>query len=304
MTIIIKRAENGPVCGKQAGLFYSRRFFKFCFSRGSFAFTITGVEILNKRGPKMYCPKCGTENDEGRELCGSCGEALACKPLQVAIVDAKASGYAITALVLGLLSLCTNMLTALPAIIFGIVALVKISKSNGQLKGNGMAIAGIAVPAVFGLFVLPMMLAILMPALSKTRSLAQRLVCAENLKGLAIATMVYANDYDNKFPTADKWNDLLVSETDVDPLSFRCKSTDEGPSNYAMNKNLAGKSTNVSAETVLFFESGPGWNQVGASDDLNIDNHCGEGCNIAFSDGHIEFVKSEDIGSLKWTVEE
>ncbi|MBN1457609.1 MAG: DUF4190 domain-containing protein [Sedimentisphaerales bacterium] len=247
----------------------------------------------------MYCPKCGLENEEGRELCSACNWVLSSQ-FSEPTKDARTSGLAITALVLGLLSLCTGMLTALPAIIFGIVALVKISKSRGQLKGNGMAIAGIGVPAVFGLFILPMMLAILMPALSKTRHLAERLVCATNLKGLGTAMVVYANDYDNKFPTGDKWNDLLVSETDVNPLIFRCKSADEGPSNYAMNENLAGKSTSVPAQTVLLFESGPGWNQVGGADDLSVENHCEEGCNILFADGHTEFVMSEDIDSLEW----
>lgn len=252
----------------------------------------------------MYCSKCGTENDDGRELCGSCGEKLMVKTSQAGI-DVKASGYAITALVLGILSLCTGMLTALPAMIFGIVALVKIAKSNGQLKGNGMAIAGIAVPAVFGLLVLPMTLAILMPALSKTKSMAQRLVCKTNLTGLAVAMAVYANDNDDKFLTGDKWNDLLVSEVDVDPKSYRCKGAQEGPCNYAMNENLAGKGINVPipAQTVVLFESRPGWNQVGGVDDVNVDNHRGEGCNILFADGHVEFVKLEKICSLKWTVE-
>jgi len=277
-------------------------FFRFCFARGSFVLTIISVQILNKKGSKMYCPKCGVENEEGRELCSACSWVLSsqfAEPTE----DARTSGLAITALVLGLLSFCTMMLTALPAMIFGIVALVKIGKSRGQLKGNGMAIAGIAVPAIFGLFILPMMLAILMPALNKTKVLAQRLVCATNLKGLGTAMMVYTDDNDNKYPTAEKWNDLLVSEVDADPRMFRCKSAQEGPSNYAMNENLAGKTDNVPAETVLLFESRPGWNQVGGVDDVNVDNHCGEGCNIVFADGYTEFVKLEKICSLKWTVE-
>jgi hypothetical protein len=62
--------------------------------------------------------------------------------------NAKTSGLAITSLVLAILSPFTCLLTAIPAIILGIVGLVKISKSGGQLKGSGFAIAGIALPVV------------------------------------------------------------------------------------------------------------------------------------------------------------
>ena len=53
----------------------------------------------------------------------------------------------------------------------------------------------------------------------------------------------------------------------------------------------------------MLFETVPGWNQVGGPDILTTENHRGEGCNIVFADGHTEFVRTEDIDSLKWTVE-
>lgn len=248
----------------------------------------------------MYCPKCGTENEDGREICSSCSWVLASVSTGP-LVDAKTSGLAITALVLGILSFFTCYITAIPAIIFGIIALVKINKSGGRQKGIGMAIVGMALPVT--LLPVMAMLAIMMPALNKTKALAQRLVCSTNLQGLGTALVVYTNDYDDKLPTSQKWCDLLISEADVGPMSFRCKGVKEGPSNYAMNENLIDKGLDVPADMVMLFETVPGWNQVGGPDILTTENHRGEGCNIVFADGYTKFVRTEDIDSLKWTVE-
>jgi len=95
----------------------------------------------------MYCPKCGTENPDDAQVCRSCSWVLTSTPTQAPALGVKTSGLAIAALVLGILSFFTCGITAIPAIILGIVGLVKIRKSGGRLKGNGFAIAGIAVPA-------------------------------------------------------------------------------------------------------------------------------------------------------------
>jgi len=56
--------------------------------------------------------------------------------------SAKTSKLAIWSFVLGILSLWCGV-TAIPALVFGIVGLVNINQSKGQLKGAGFAIAGI-----------------------------------------------------------------------------------------------------------------------------------------------------------------
>lgn len=45
------------------------------------------------------------------------------------------------------------------------------------------------------------------------------------------------------------------------------------------------------------------WNQVGGPELLTTENHKGEGCNVLFNDLHVEFIKMERIGELKWGVE-
>lgn len=118
----------------------------------------------------------------------------------------------------------------------------------------------------------------------------------------------------------------------------------EGESSYAINKNLDGRDiSRVPGDIVLVFETNYGkepggrqeklanrwwyrylskndehglygirgskrvyklrWNQNGGPEMLTTENHK-DGCNVAFVDTHVKFVRTEDIGNLKWTVED
>lgn len=248
----------------------------------------------------MYCPKCGTQNPDVALVCSSCSAVLSGASTQAQMPVTKTSGLAIAALVLAILSPFTCFITAVPAIIMGIIALVMIPQSRGQLKGTGLAITGIVLPIVLVPLV-PCFMGVLMPALVRVRQIAFRMVCGQNMSGLGMAMLIYANDYDDEFPTQTEWCDLLMKYADVPREQFRCKGALEGPCNYAMNKNVWNFSKrDVPPDMVVLFETGPGWNQVGGPEMLTTDNHQGEGCNILFADNHVEFVKTEDLDKLKW----
>ncbi len=249
----------------------------------------------------MYCPKCGTENPDDAQLCHSCSWVLTSISTVAPNPNAKTSRLAITALVLAILSFFTFFITAIPALIFGIISLVKIEKSAGLLKGKGLAIAGLAFPAALAPFAL--MLAILMPALARARAIAQRKVCATNMSGLGKAMFIYADDNNNTLPIPSQWCDLLIENADVSEKSFLCAGVHEGPCNYAMNENIENIDENTPPDIVLLFETSPGWNQVGGPEILTIENHNGEGCNVLFADGYVEFVKKKDVNNIKWTTE-
>ena len=86
-------------------------------------------------------------------------------------VTAKTSGLAIASLILGICGLVSCGITGIVGLILGIVGLGSIRKNAGQLKGQGLAIAGIAVSAV-GIVLVPIMcilIAILTPALTRAR---------------------------------------------------------------------------------------------------------------------------------------
>ena len=145
----------------------------------------------------MYCPKCGKENPDDAQLCHSCSAVLTSTPTQVPALGVKTSGMAIAALVLGILSIFTLGLTAIPAIILGIIGLVRIEKSGGKLTGKGFAIVGIVAPVV--LVPILLMVAILMPALQRVRKEARTHVCQANLHQWAMVFSMYTQDNDGYF---------------------------------------------------------------------------------------------------------
>jgi competence protein ComGC len=98
----------------------------------------------------------------------------------------KTSGAAIASMVLGILSLFCSIFTAIPALICGAVALVKINKSRGQLAGQGQAIAGLVLGG-FGMMIMPILAAMVIPAFSVARGKAQEVQCMNNVKQISIA---------------------------------------------------------------------------------------------------------------------
>jgi len=251
----------------------------------------------------MKCPKCGAENPEYANQCQACNFSLIPAEAGAAAVPVKTSGLAVAALILGILAFFTCGLTIIPALICGIIALVKISGSRGSLKGTAMAVTGIVLPVVVIPF-MALLMAIFMPALAQVRHLAQRTLCSTNLSAIGIAMAVYANDNDGMYPAPEKWCDLLIEEADVMEKSFVCPAAEGGPCDYAMNVSAARLGTKAPSDMVLVFESQPGWNQAGGIELVTTQNHRDEGCNILFVDGRVEFVKPEDISKLRWNVDE
>jgi hypothetical protein len=79
--------------------------------------------------------------------------------LPTAVPYRQSCGLAVTAMILGLVSLfCFGPFTGIPAIVCGFVALGQINRSNGTLTGQGQAITGI----ITGMISLLMILAWLM----------------------------------------------------------------------------------------------------------------------------------------------
>jgi prepilin-type processing-associated H-X9-DG protein len=117
------------------------------------------------------------------------------------------------------------------------------------------------------------------------------------LAGLEKAMQMYANSNEGKYPTADKWCDLLLERNLLTEKQFICRNAGEGKCHYAMNPNCG---PNSPSDMVLLFESRAGWNQSGGPELLAPENHGDKGCNILFNDGHVDFVKKEELGKLKW----
>lgn len=130
-------------------------------------------------------------------------------------------------------------------------------------------------------------LAILMPALNKTKTIAQRVVAGTNLKGIGTACHVYANDHQDKFPPN---LEVLIEECDVSPKSLespRKPKDHSGPSFIY----IAGQSVSNPPTNILAYED-PSFVKDGM-------------INVLFVDGHSEAMKMEPFQeALKKTCEQ
>lgn len=115
----------------------------------------------------------------------------------------ESSGYAIVSLALGISSLCAGLVTGLPAIIFGIVALKKIKASRGRQGGRGLAIGGMAAGLVLGLCGTALLAALLVPAYEAVQVRARLMQSATHARQIVIAMKSYASDNGGLYPDAD-----------------------------------------------------------------------------------------------------
>ena len=173
-----------------------------------------------------------------------------------------------------------------------------MSETEGKTQGQKPKISKLVITKIVAIVIVSLLIiAILWPALTHLREYRRRIRCAENLTVLGKTMVIYACDYDDKYPTADKWCDLFIKYAEVTEEEFVCPSAGEGRCHYARNPNA--KLTS-SPEMVVLFETKRGWNQFGGPEILTFENHKGKGCNIWFNAFDVEFVKPEQVGELRW----
>jgi prepilin-type processing-associated H-X9-DG protein len=216
----------------------------------------------------------------------------------------KTSGLAITSLVLGILGLFSCGATALFGLVFGIIALTSVKRSGGTLKGDGIALAGIIVSAIF-LLMIPIFAAMLLPALAAAKQRAQTINCVSNEKVLAMAVRIYANEHTNHFPPAATWCDAIKTHTGDSERVFKCPAVATGASrcDYGFNAALDGTDeSKVNPQTVMLFESDGGWNANGGSESMATParHQNGHVCVVAFADGSVQEIRESQVNNLRW----
>lgn len=117
------------------------------------------------------------------------------------------------------------------------------------------------------------------------RELQRRLICASYLKGIGTSAKIYANIWDGTTPIID-W---LVKTGDIDAKSTKCPGTDSP--NYVVDI-----ATLVSAKDGRALDN----RMVIAYEPKS--NHGGEGGNVLYADGHVEFVRVPAYDELVSTV--
>lgn len=91
------------------------------------------------------------------------------------------------------------------------------------------------------------------------RDSARRAMCLANMRQLAMAMMMYAQDHENRLPPANRWCDAINPYTRNQAI-FKCPA-DKAKYSYAMNFNLSKRAITAipnPAKTVMLFESTQG----------------------------------------------
>jgi hypothetical protein len=108
---------------------------------------------------------------------------------------AKTSRLAIASLICGILGFL--LLPAMVGVARGALALARIRRSKGQLRGQGLAIAGMALSAVMMMGTIPAGLVV--SALAKAK--AESVQCSSNLRQIALAARTYSSEHKGTLPT-------------------------------------------------------------------------------------------------------
>jgi hypothetical protein len=127
--------------------------------------------------------------------------------------------------------------------------------------------------------------------------IAQQVFGAE-MEELGEAMAAYSRAHDGKYPTPEKWCDVLMTEAEnLPPGSLRYLRGKTGHCHLAMNP-LADPCS--APEVVLLFECHEGWNQCGGPEMLVLRHQHGRSCAVLFGNGHVEFIEAEKVPLLRW----
>jgi prepilin-type processing-associated H-X9-DG protein len=233
------------------------------------------------------------------EFASSTPPPLTPSPAPAPLASPKTSGLAIASLVLGILGFCSYGLTAIVGLILGLVGLRRINRSQGMLSGKRLAIAGISVSGVI-LVMIPLLAALLYPAVMRAKGKARRANCMSNIKQLGLGLAQYADDHTNQLPAAATWADAIKTYVGDSERIFQCPEATIGTFSYAFNANMSGAQWQGDPEVIVLIEAPLGWNATVAGPDSLPPPPHGDGRNVVFADGHASWISNSQINSLRW----
>ncbi|MBN1974767.1 MAG: hypothetical protein JW787_14095 [Sedimentisphaerales bacterium] len=207
-----------------------------------------------------------------------------------------------------LLQSCNILISLLLLLIlFAIPAVPKWRFSlKDQIKDGIFANTGIAAGA--------MLIFLWWAETCMPQSTALRMGCADNMANIWKTFSKYSRDNQRKYPEPEQWCNAILKYDQVKKNDFLCTEIKYGwkrqvflwpvPKNhksyYAMNPNCE---PNSPKDIVLLFETKGGWNLSGGPELLTTQNHRGQGCNILFNGGYVDFISTNKIADLRWNAE-
>jgi type IV pilus assembly protein PilA len=148
----------------------------------------------------MFCSKCGATLQETSQFCDHCG-APATAQANVASAQSAlptgtgdTSGKAVGSLIAGIFGFFFP--AAVVAIVLGHISRSEIRKSNGHLRGSGMALAGLIL-GYAGISLIPLLIiaAIAIPNLLRARIAANEASAVGSVRTINVAEISYLSAY-------------------------------------------------------------------------------------------------------------
>src|SRR5665213_4345471 len=163
-------------------------------------------------------------------------------------------------------------------------------KSTGQIvrRQNPMRFVLIFCVTIGALF---LGVLLILPTLGKARPEAQRIKCASNLKNIGLAIQIYAESHHGHYPAT--FEELLVT-SDLTPDTFVCPESND---DRAPGDTAADQASHLRDGHYLSYVYVGGKLTTSASNPASVvvayeplTNHHGDGINVLFADGHVEWT--------------
>ena len=232
---------------------------------------------LNKLDNEQICRILDVRDNVGKDISKLAIISFFCVPIAI---------FSLTFFI-GPMGFCGLALFSIAGLVLGILAIVVISFSGGQLKGYLFTV----LPIIFGIGFICFG-AVCWAVASHRAALDQR---RSNIKHLGQVITAYAKANDGQLPAADKWCDALIEfDGTLTKDNFKYIRNNKAECHYALNKNLSGlKLKNIHGEVVLIFEATGDWNLAGTDELLQE----------SFAIGHRYFVLLANSGVFLWDPE-
>ena len=165
-----------------------------------------------------------------------------------------------------------------------------------------MAIAGIVVSSV-SIILIPLLIALLIPSLSRVRGQAKTIVAMNNAKQLCLAMVMYCDENDGRFPPSDSWPTALRPYLGGSETLLTSPFDPDAGRAFAMNAQLDGRERpeiRHPERTVLVFECRFGSPPGGGQELLPEQPRGPRGYVVGFLDGHVKSVRPGELDELIW----
>jgi prepilin-type processing-associated H-X9-DG protein len=169
-----------------------------------------------------------------------------------------------------------------------------------RLGSNPRPIAiSIFLWTVSGLVLIFLLISLLLPSINVSRPTANRVKCASNLRQIGQAILLYTNDYQGQYPNT--FGDLLMTE-DITSMVFVCPSSSDVAAVGATTQAVVANLDTPGHCSYIFL--GKGLTAKTVEPDMVIaleplTNHGGDGTNVLFGDGHVEFFDKTQAAKIQ-----